>query len=309
MLSQEMLPVWIGVILLSGLLLVGQDCLAQTGLCDPDPCQSIPNAVAGTCSEIGGSCTGPSDFFCSCDGGYTWQGTTHTCEGSQPTCADSDEDGYGDPADASCTYPELDCDDSDEAINPGSTEICSDDVDNDCDGLVDVQDPQCAVPAEFGDLVITELMVDPDAVEDAAGEYVEVFNLSNNLINLNGLVLRDYFAAGHQIGQDLLVAPGGYVVLGRNADYATNGGVDVDYEYAAFYLLNSTDQVMIETQQGFVLDSFAYSDLRQNPGVAIELPLLKYHPDFNDDQNEWCDASTPLPAGDLGSPGFDNTCM
>jgi hypothetical protein len=69
----------LGAALLS-ILLIGQDCPAQTGICDSDPCQSIPNAGAGTCTEFGGSCSAASDFFCSCDGGHTWQGETHTCE-------------------------------------------------------------------------------------------------------------------------------------------------------------------------------------------------------------------------------------
>ncbi len=45
---------------LSAILLMGQDCLAQTDPCNPDPCQSISNAVAGTCTEVGGACTGAS---------------------------------------------------------------------------------------------------------------------------------------------------------------------------------------------------------------------------------------------------------
>jgi hypothetical protein len=65
---------------LFGTLLVGQDSFAQTGLCDPDPCQSIANAVAGTCTEIGGSCTAASDYMCSCNGQNTWQDATNTCK-------------------------------------------------------------------------------------------------------------------------------------------------------------------------------------------------------------------------------------
>jgi formylglycine-generating enzyme required for sulfatase activity len=79
MLRRSLTPVWIVVILVSGMSFIAQDGAAQTGLCDPDPCQSSPNAVAGTCTEIGGSCVGPSDFFCSCDTGYTWEDATNTC--------------------------------------------------------------------------------------------------------------------------------------------------------------------------------------------------------------------------------------
>ncbi len=75
-------------------------------------------------------------------------------------CVDKDGDGYGSPASATCTYPQLDCNDNDVAINPGVSEssygdpICSDGSDNDCDGLVDSTDPgcqQCALPEECDD--------------------------------------------------------------------------------------------------------------------------------------------------------------
>jgi formylglycine-generating enzyme required for sulfatase activity len=69
------------VILLGGILLMGQDCPAQTGLCDPDPCASIQDAVPDTCVPVAGSCTPASDFACSCDTGYAWQDATNTCEG------------------------------------------------------------------------------------------------------------------------------------------------------------------------------------------------------------------------------------
>ena len=57
--------------------------------------------------------------------------------GAAPTCADADADGYGSPASSACTYPELDCDDTDSTVNPGSDEQCGDNVDNDCNGFPD----------------------------------------------------------------------------------------------------------------------------------------------------------------------------
>jgi|GEM_PF-947717 len=61
---------------------------------------------------------------------------------------DDDGDGYGDPTTAQVTCDALtglvtddsDCDDSDSAVNPGATEICSGD-DDDCDGDIDDADP------------------------------------------------------------------------------------------------------------------------------------------------------------------------
>jgi len=57
-------------------------------------------------------------------------------------CLDMDGDGYGNPANALCTYPELDCDDMNPEIHPYAPEVY-DGLDNDCDGLID---EDCCIP-------------------------------------------------------------------------------------------------------------------------------------------------------------------
>jgi len=81
MLSRKIRHAWIGVILVSGTFLLGQDCAAQSDPCDAEPCQTIDNAVAGTCVlQGGGACSPGYDFACACDPGYTWQDASNTCQ-------------------------------------------------------------------------------------------------------------------------------------------------------------------------------------------------------------------------------------
>ena len=61
-----------------------------------------------------------------------------------PTCTDNDNDGFF--AEADCGTAQ-DCDDEVAAVNPGASEFCSDNIDNNCDGLVDGADETtCPAP-------------------------------------------------------------------------------------------------------------------------------------------------------------------
>lgn len=58
-------------------------------------------------------------------------------------CNDPDDDGYGSPSSAACDNKGLDCNNDDSTVHPGHGETCDDSKDNDCDGLIDNQDPDC----------------------------------------------------------------------------------------------------------------------------------------------------------------------
>lgn len=66
-----------------------------------------------------------------------------------PACTDTDGDGY---AREGGTCGAVDCNDNNAAVHPGAAEVCTDKFDNDCDGLVDVADPNAvACPAPCTD--------------------------------------------------------------------------------------------------------------------------------------------------------------
>jgi len=72
---------------------------------------------------------------------------------------DNDCDGFVDLLDPDCGAPpidadgdgffsDVDCDDTNPLVNPGAAEVCDDLMDNDCDGLTDAADPDCAAPVD-----------------------------------------------------------------------------------------------------------------------------------------------------------------
>jgi hypothetical protein len=63
-------------------------------------------------------------------------------------CRDEDSDGFAasDDPTVTCAIPKGDCNDRDPTIHPGAPELCSDYVDNNCDGVLDERDPACQCP-------------------------------------------------------------------------------------------------------------------------------------------------------------------
>ncbi len=253
------------------------------------------------------SCSAPSGYVAEsgdCDDGdatvnpgaaETWyDGVDSDCAGDDDYDADADgyqaEDSGG-----------SDCDDDDAGVNPLGSEICADGIDQDCDGY----DAPCA-----GDLLITEIMADPDALADSDGEWIEVYNATDADIDLQGLVLRDDGSDQHTIASSVAVAAGGYAVLARDSG-ATD---DVDYVYSSFSLSNADDEVILAAygtmgSDGEVVDEVWYDGGVVFPapvGASISLDPSCYDEASNDDGSCWCEASSSFSTGDLGTPAADN---
>jgi hypothetical protein len=120
--------------------------VAVTGTDDTDCDDSdaaVNPAATELCNGIDDDCDGTTDEDDAADA-LTWY-------------ADDDSDGYGDPGDTAlaCSQPSghvadsTDCDDHDDDINPGATELCNG-IDDDCDGTTDEDDASDA-PTWYAD--------------------------------------------------------------------------------------------------------------------------------------------------------------
>ncbi len=149
-----------------------------------------------------------------------------------------------------------------------------------------------------GDLIISEVMANPDAVSDANGEWFELYNLTGNSLNLNGLVLSDNGTDYHEIG-DLVIEPFGYLVLGRNSDSNTNGNYIADYEYSSFILGNLDDEIIIsnaglEIVRLEYFKGFAVAGGSQELSGMVSFPL---------DNTDYTYSRSIFGNGDFGTPG------
>lgn len=150
---------------------------------------------------------------------------------------------------------------------------------------------------EIGDLLITEVMANPDAVSDTNGEWFEVLNTTADDIDIVGLAITDNGSNSHIISADtaLTINSGQYFTFGRNSDPSSNGGLLLDYQYTGFTLGNSSDAIILQAQT-LVVDSISYSgspfgvagnsaELGEN-GYSLSPSHLSYG------------------LGDIGTPGF-----
>lgn len=165
-----------------------------------------------------------------------------------------------------------------------------------------------------GDVVITEIMKDPSFVSDTHGEWFEIQNVSNHVVNIAGWKITDLGSNSHTILnglQAILLTPGQRFVLGNDADPLTNGGVNVDYKYSNFTLGNGADSILLTSRSALLVDEVDYDDGIFWPdaaGKSLSLNPSAHNVIANDDPANWCEAQSTMAAGntDMGTPETPN---
>lgn len=94
-----------------------------------------------------------------------------------PACTDSDGDTYA--VEGGNCGP-VDCNDANAAVNPAAAENCTDNIDNNCNGLIDAQDPAAVgCPASVPDINLNPatLAIGSVLIGDALGQNAVIQNL------------------------------------------------------------------------------------------------------------------------------------
>lgn len=159
-----------------------------------------------------------------------------------------------------------------------------------------------------GEVIFTELMPNPDAIADTAGEFLEVKNLSKDALDLGGCHLKDMGTNNDDYTinvPSLLMLPDAVLVMAKSADPNQNGGIQaVAHAFAGgFALTNTGDEVVLECD-GVVIDTVVYTSAWPfTKGVSMQLRSSKLTAADNDAPMNWCAATANYAPTELGTPG------
>jgi hypothetical protein len=165
-----------------------------------------------------------------------------------------------------------------------------------------------------GEIIVTEIMKDPTFVTDANGEYIELYNTTGSAIDINGWTLKDNGTESTVIanGGPLLVPAGGFLVLGVNGNFATNGGVTVAYDWGTstnFTLGNADDEVVLVNGTTVICCvEYLNGGVWPDPtGASMTLDPASFDVLSATSGPNWCTSTTTISGStDEGTPGAAN---
>lgn len=158
-----------------------------------------------------------------------------------------------------------------------------------------------------GDIIISEMIHNPDAVSDANGEWIEIYNTTSADINIENWKISDDGDNYHVISSSVVVPANDFAILGRNGDFNINGKVDVDYEYSGIALVNSDGEITIVNENDVLIDAVVWDEnFPIKAGKSMSLKVDKFDYEANDIADNWEIATSTFGDGDYGTPGRKN---
>lgn len=158
---------------------------------------------------------------------------------------------------------------------------------------------------ESSNIVINEIMQNPEAVSDSEGEWFELYNTTSSDIELSGCIIRDNGGDNHIINASLVVPTNGYAVLAKNGTSTENGGIIPDYVYSGMILSNSSDEIVLTCNE-VEIDRVEYDNGLTFPDPNGASMILASPELDNNIGSNWCTSTSAFGDGDLGTPGSQN---
>lgn len=252
--------------------------------------------------------------------GSTGQSTSSSTGGPvEPTTGDSDSGTSGSTTTDSTSTGSTSTDPTTSTSTTTSTSSTTMPVDpcdpDPCDPPQQCVDGTCVDPGPPGEgqVIAVEMMVNPLTLFDSDAEWIELKNIGDQYVDLDGCELRDLGVNGdaHTIdaGGPLVLAPGALMVLAKTAVEADNGGIaDVAYAFGdAFSLTNEGDAFVLRCGDVDV-DIVEYDAMTWplDPGLALQLDPGEESAEANDAPAAWCAATVEYHPENTGSPGAAN---
>ncbi|MBL8973718.1 MAG: lamin tail domain-containing protein [Myxococcales bacterium] len=173
----------------------------------------------------------------------------------------------------------------------------------------------CAPPVkpEVGAVIFVELMIDPVGLSDFDAEWVELKNVGEQPVDINGCRLVDLVVNQNDhlidVGGPLILAPGALMVLAKKIDPQVNGNIPgVADEFGEdFSLTNTGDTAILRCgDQDIDTVKFAPDTWPYDVGVGMALNPTAESAADNDDPKAWCAATNKYFGMNTGTPGLAN---
>lgn len=161
-----------------------------------------------------------------------------------------------------------------------------------------------------GELIISEILFNPVSPSD---DFIELYNSSNNGIQLNGLKIKNNTSKNEEIVlKDFVLLPGKYVAITETSESIKNqysspdSASIIENELPSFNLDKGNVSILNEN---IVLDSFTYDEELHNPlidgenrkGVSLEKILLQA---FQNTKSNW---QSSAKRNNYATPGYKNS--
>ena len=160
----------------------------------------------------------------------------------------------------------------------------------------------------YGDVLITEVLFDAAAVSDALGEFIELYNTTDERIDVQGWsITLPSTGSSLTLDQELSIIGNRYAMLSPDDDLDVNGGVDADYVYdrTLLPLPNAGGTLELRDENGLLVSRARVTD-GVTSGVAMGLDPWFLTPSAAANPDRWCAQYWQMAGGDYGTPGVEN---